>query len=601
VQGDKWIVTTVGTPRPEAVRQLLKVPGWQLMIIGEKTTPQNWSDQFSSKNLLYLSFEEQMQLDFHLVRYLSHSINSQKNIGYLIAILCGAKIIYELDSDSVIWGSDIQAYSDAQSAAEIPWLAFRPMRSQFVNIYGIFGQPQIWPRGLPISDLQNISEDGWSSLRRNDNETINAYIQQMLFYFDPDVDAVTRLTRPTSIRRTIFDQDRSPIAIEPFTFSPYNSQNTIHYLSAFWGLYLPVTANLQVADIWRSFWVQRLLWDIEGHLLFATSNVKRYKRLKVTVEDVNNEQIIHNNANRFVHFLSSWKPTASTLSERIQELTDALIEVNLLDKLESKVIHAWLRDLSRINYKFPSLKNADESQSSSVRVKRAAVCLTGLAECVQEIWAANEVKLRRRLNNDIDVFLFLSATDETMNNPSPTTLIRSKQARYYNATVNIVHQNILDINPAFPSTCKYWYKFTKRPKIIPIEQERLAQANCYNIVREYEKKRRIRYQLLVRARADSVFTRLPMTFERNGTFNINSTIVVPNEHHHFGVNDRFAIGPIGLMKYYMSRWHQLSLCLTENVHPESFLAFVLQKNGIKVASDIEISLVQVPHGKNQCH
>ncbi len=602
VMADKWVVTTAAFLRSETVRRILKISGWNLMVIGEKDTSENWSEQFSSQKLLYLSFQDQMKLDLHIVRYISYGMNVQKNIGYLIAICCGAKIIYELDGNTLIWESEIQIYSNVQSAAEVPRLAFRLMRSPFVNIYGIYGQPQIWPRGLPMTDLQNILEDGWSSLRRNDNETINACIQQKLFDLDPDVDAVTRLTRPASIKHAVFDMDRHPIVLEPFTFSPYNSQNTIHYSSAFWGLYLPVTLKPQVADIWRGFWVQRLLWDIGGHIMFTPSTVRRYERLKSTIEDVKNEQIIHNDAGRFVRFLSSWKPTTTTLVERIQELINALTEVDLLDKAESTVIHAWLCDLDHISYKFPSLNNVVESPPPTVRVKRAAVCLTGLAECIPEIWATNEMKLRSRLKGDIDVFLFLSTVDGTMKDLSPTIFnLRTKQARHYNATVNIVHHDSLNINPGFPPTCKYRYDFTRRDKIIPIEQERLAQANCYNIVREYEKKRNIQYQLLIRTRTDSVFTRLPMTFERNGTLNLKNTIIVPNEHHYFGINDRFAIGPIELMKYYMCRWYQLPLCLTENVHPESFLAFILQKNDIKVTSDTEISLVQVPHSKNQCH
>jgi hypothetical protein len=33
--------------------------------------------------------------------------------------------------------------------------------------------------------------------------------------------------------------------------SPYNSQNTVHYASAFWGLYIPGSVAMRVCDIWR--------------------------------------------------------------------------------------------------------------------------------------------------------------------------------------------------------------------------------------------------------------------------------------------------------------------------------------------------------------
>ena len=69
----------------------------------------------------------------------------------------------------------------------------------------------------------------------------------------------------------------------------------------------------------------------------------------------------------------------------------------------------------------------------------------------------------------------------------------------------------------------------------------------------------------------------------------------------YGINDRFAIGSMDSMRYYMCRWHQLRLCLTDIVHPEIFLEFSLRKNNVKVARDIEISLVQIPHSERQCH
>jgi hypothetical protein len=602
ITGDRWIVTTAASLRPETVQQILTTSNWNLMVIGEKDTPSNRFEQFSSSKLLYLSFQEQMKIDLHSARYISYGINAQRNIGYLIAIFCGAKVVYELDGISHIWDSDIQVYPSVQSAAEIPWLAFRRMRSPFINIYGIFGQPQLWPRGLPLVELQNISEDGWSSLRRNDNEIINAYIQQKLIDFDPDVDAVAQLIHRVSARRATFDHDRQPVALEPFTFSPYNSKNTIHHLNAFWGLYLPVTIHPRVADIWRGFWVQRLLWDIGGHVIFIPSTLKKYGRVKTTIKDMKTEQILHDNAGKLVRFLSSWKYNATTLPEGVQELIAGLTKAKFLDEFEITIIQAWLHDLDCVKYKYPLIKSTIENVPSTVRIKRSAVCLTGLTECVQEVWARNEMELRKRLNGDIDVFLFLSAGSEFMSDLSPTiSETRIKQARFYNTTINIVRQDILDIDPGFSPTCKYQYTYTQRHKIVPIEQERFAQANCYNIVREYERKRNIRYQLLIRARSDAAFARLPVTFERNGSFDPSNSIIVPDEHHYYGINDRFAIGPIDFMKYYMCRWYQLPLCLTEIVHPESFLSFVLRKNNIKVTRDIEISLVQIPHDKKQCH
>ena len=69
-------------------------------------------------------------------------------------------------------------------------MAFRRQRSPFINIYGSFGHPSIWPRGFPVDELKNVTEDGWHSVRRNEDSTTYAYVQQYLADLDPDVDAV---------------------------------------------------------------------------------------------------------------------------------------------------------------------------------------------------------------------------------------------------------------------------------------------------------------------------------------------------------------------------------------------------------------------------
>ena len=72
----------------------------------------------------------------------------------------------------------------------MPWIAFHRQRSPFINIYGSFGHPEIWPRGFPIDELRNVSEDGWHSVSKNDKNKTNVYMQQYLADLDPDVDAI---------------------------------------------------------------------------------------------------------------------------------------------------------------------------------------------------------------------------------------------------------------------------------------------------------------------------------------------------------------------------------------------------------------------------
>ncbi len=85
---------------------------------------------------------------------------------------------------------------------------------------------------------------------------------------DPDVDAIFRLTRKDDgVQLDLrFDPKAPPVLIPPGAYTPYNCQNTLHFYDAFWGLVLPPSGTLRVTDIWRSFFVQRLLQEINGYL-----------------------------------------------------------------------------------------------------------------------------------------------------------------------------------------------------------------------------------------------------------------------------------------------------------------------------------------------
>jgi hypothetical protein len=193
LQGDKWIVvTTIFYPTSAIYKFLTLTTHWNLIVIGDKKTPKDWLQHLTieSSRLLYVSFEQQNNLDFRILHYLPHGSYARKNLGYLIAIKCGAQIIFESDDDNLIETNDIYLLPKVVQPKHVPWITFHRQRSPFINIYGSFGYPHIWPRGFPIDELRNVTEDGWHSVRKNlDNHTY-AYIQQYLADLDPDVDAI---------------------------------------------------------------------------------------------------------------------------------------------------------------------------------------------------------------------------------------------------------------------------------------------------------------------------------------------------------------------------------------------------------------------------
>jgi hypothetical protein len=80
---------------------------------------------------------------------------------------------------------------------------------------------------------------------------------QFLQNLNPDLDAVYRLTH--EIPRTFDPAVADCVATDSAKYAPFNAQSTLFYEDAFFGPILPITVNGGVADIWRSFVVERIL------------------------------------------------------------------------------------------------------------------------------------------------------------------------------------------------------------------------------------------------------------------------------------------------------------------------------------------------------
>ena len=172
LRGERWIViTTIFYPTPAIHKFLNLTTRWNLVVIGDRKTPSDWLSRLygDRSRVLFFSIDQQQSLGFSILDYLPEGSYARKNIGYLVAIACGAQIIFESDDDNLLETNDISVLPKIANQNDVPWVAFHRQRSPFVNIYGSFGHPQIWPRGFPVDEFRNVTEDGWHSIRRNDD------------------------------------------------------------------------------------------------------------------------------------------------------------------------------------------------------------------------------------------------------------------------------------------------------------------------------------------------------------------------------------------------------------------------------------------------
>jgi hypothetical protein len=331
---DKWIViTTIHYPTP-AVEKFANLPGWRLVVVADKKTPTDWH----LDNCDFLSVEAQQKLPYSIIKLLPWNHYSRKNIGYLYAIEHGAQIIYETDDDTPLLYDTIvylPEYTETLQYQTKAWV---------INPYAYFGQPGVWPRGYPLSKI--VTPDPYQITLQH--TTIS--IQQGLANRDPDVDAIFRLTHA---QETVFDSRKEPISLPMHTMCPFNSQNTLFYRSAFWALLMPITPSFRVCDIWRSYWMQRLLWDTRAALCFLPPTSVQYRNAHNLLDDFADELEMYLKTEKFIATLMNWDSQEKDFANRMKNLMRLLVDKEFFKKEENMLVAAWLDDLKSIGYTMP--------------------------------------------------------------------------------------------------------------------------------------------------------------------------------------------------------------------------------------------------------
>src|SRR5439155_16775250 len=224
--------------------------GATLLIVGDERGPGTYEQPGTE----LITLEDQHRLPFSLAPLLRTGHYARKNLGYLVAISRTALCIYETDDDN--------APTDAWRMRTIETSAQRAVPRPWVNVYRLFTDRPIWPRGFPLELVAD--ESTYAHDRDLPIEHVLAPIQQGLCDGSPDVDAVWRL-----LMDGVFSFRAGPsVWLPPGAWSPFNSQSTWWWPPAFPLMYLPSHCTFRTTDIVRSFVAQRCLWELGSGVVF---------------------------------------------------------------------------------------------------------------------------------------------------------------------------------------------------------------------------------------------------------------------------------------------------------------------------------------------
>jgi len=230
--------------------------------------------------------------------------------------------------------------------------------------------------------------------------------------------------------------------------------------------------------------------------------------------------------------------------------------------------------------------------------------MTGLIECIEASAKPIIHAIRTHIRGEMDIFMYLSSTEPIVDQLStvPSHIRIIEALRYLNFTVKVLFENIPKLDPHFPPNCTTDQSVNQPEHKIPrYYQQLFGLSNCFSLVRDYERKHNIKYDLMVRTRGDIKFLHIPSTFDRTSPNDINTTLILPPNLYGSRVDDGFAIGPIDAIEVYMNRYYSFRTCLTLDLHPERYLDFYLNYRKVKMNVDMSTVVTHIPHSPNHCH
>jgi hypothetical protein len=209
----------------------------------------------------------------------------RRNIGLLLAYERGAEVVITVDDDNFVLGQDfVGLHGAAGTVRELPvWAS----TSGFFNVCGFLEADEgvrFYHRGYPLEERWKEAGTFVSCRRGQGRIAVNAG-----FWLDnPDIDALTRLERQPVVRG-YKPHWQGNFALQPGTWSPFNSQNTAlmrdvlpaYFLSPYIGRY---------DDIWAGYVIARIAQQLGDFICFGDPLVRQQRNPHDLWKDLDEER-----------------------------------------------------------------------------------------------------------------------------------------------------------------------------------------------------------------------------------------------------------------------------------------------------------------------
>lgn len=337
-----FVVTSINAVSPSllAIGRKSAEGALHAVMVGDRKGPETCTVE----GIDFYSLRDQKELGFRSAVEGPIDSYTRKLTGYLIAISRGAEFIRETDDDNNPYETFFEDVPD--------FLEVRTVTSEnrWINIYSVFTDRHIWPRGFPLNQIKNPDSINFLMSLKTMRMRTTHIIQQSLADGDPDVDAVYRLTA-ANMDEVIFRRQH-PVKVSPSAWTPFNSQATTWPRRLFPLMYLPATCSFRMTDIWRSFVTQRALREIDSYLVYTNANVYQNRNMHNLMTDFAEEIEGYLTYDMLIDLLESidLEKGDEKIASNLRKIYGELVRAEFLTGIELGLLEAWLSDLKYLGF-----------------------------------------------------------------------------------------------------------------------------------------------------------------------------------------------------------------------------------------------------------
>ncbi|EYC01575.1 hypothetical protein Y032_0106g3764 [Ancylostoma ceylanicum] len=346
----KWIVVT-SSHSVENIKSLTREGEWQVVVI-ENT---NSVEDRKLEGIHFLGVEEQQLLGYKISEAVLNNSQASRNIGYLYAIERGAEWIFDADDD-------IELTMDCATVAAPPGGGEMFPQAKIFNPYEFLGLKHLWPRGFPRKYMKNHTNDPDRFCLCHELRT--PIVQHSLLRKDAIFSRISVEKSPKNDGSALQDGRENssgelisrfapPVILDIGFYTPWHSRNTLFHRSAFFILFQPATLPAKVTEIWRSYFIQKLLHMIGERVGFypvgnSYSREDTHSSTNDWISDREGER-----TGELVRFLDAWECPHRKIINCTMLLATELSKRNFWKTLDVKAVQLWINDLQNLGCEFP--------------------------------------------------------------------------------------------------------------------------------------------------------------------------------------------------------------------------------------------------------